>query len=94
MTKSTVPVGTSQKIKEIIKKNTNAEFDVVSNPEFLREGSAIEDFMRPNRVVVGHENKKSKTVLASIYKPLFLFETPILYTDLKSAELIKYFTSL
>ncbi len=90
VTKSTVPVGTSQKIKEIIKKNTNAEFDVVSNPEFLREGSAIEDFMRPNRVVVGHENKKSKTVLASIYKPLFLFETPILYTDLKSAELIKY----
>ena len=77
VTKSTVPVGTSQKIKEIIKKNTNAEFDVVSNPEFLREGSAIEDFMRPNRVVVGHENKKSKTVLASIYKPLFLFETPI-----------------
>ena len=90
ITKSTVPVGTSLKIKEIINNNTEATFDVVSNPEFLREGSAIEDFMRPNRVVVGHENQKSKDVLASIYKPLYLFETPILYTDLKSAELIKY----
>ena len=91
VTKSTVPVGTSLKIKEIIKKNNSkAMFDVVSNPEFLREGSAIEDFMRPNRVIVGYENKRSKEIMARIYKPLFLFETPILYTDLKTAELIKY----
>ena len=91
VTKSTVPVGTSSKIKEIvIKNNPQAKFDVVSNPEFLREGSALEDFMRPNRIIVGHETEKSREVMASIYKPLYLFETPILYTDLKSAELIKY----
>ena len=91
VTKSTVPVGTSLKIKEIIRrKNSKASFDVVSNPEFLREGSAIEDFMRPNRIIVGLENKRSQDFMARIYKPLFLFETPILYTDLKSAELIKY----
>ena len=91
VTKSTVPVGTSLKIKKIIQKNNSkAMFDVVSNPEFLREGSAIEDFMRPNRVIVGYENKRSKEFMARIYKPLFLFETPILYTDLKTAELIKY----
>ena len=91
VTKSTVPVGTSSKIKEIIKKrNPSAKFDVVSNPEFLREGSAIEDFMRPNRVIVGHETEKSKKVMTSLYKPLYLFETPIVFTDLKSAELIKY----
>ena len=91
VTKSTVPVGTSSKIKQIIKKrNPYAKFDVVSNPEFLREGSAIEDFMRPNRVIVGHETEKSKKVMASLYKPLYLFQTPIVFTDLKSAELIKY----
>jgi len=91
VTKSTVPVGTSSKIKEIIKqRNPSAKFDVVSNPEFLREGSAIEDFMRPNRVIVGHETEKAKKVMTSLYKPLYLFETPIVFTDLKSAELIKY----
>ena len=91
ITKSTVPVGTSLKIKKIIKsKNKNANFDVVSNPEFLREGSAIEDFMRPNRVVVGLENVKSKSIMKNIYQPLYLIQTPILFTDLKSAELIKY----
>ncbi len=91
VTKSTVPVGTSLEIKKIISsKNSKAIFDVVSNPEFLREGSAIEDFMRPNRVIVGHENKRSQEFMARIYKPLYLFETPILYTDLKTAELIKY----
>ena len=91
ITKSTVPVGTSLEIKNIIKKhNKNAIFDVVSNPEFLREGSAIEDFMRPNRVIVGVENLKSKKIMENIYQPLYLIQTPILFTDLKSAELIKY----
>ncbi len=91
ITKSTVPVGTSLEIKNIIKKhNKNAIFDVVSNPEFLREGSAIEDFMRPNRVIVGVENSKSKKIMENIYQPLYLIQTPILFTDLKSAELIKY----
>ncbi len=91
ITKSTVPVGTSLEIKNIIKKhNRNASFDVVSNPEFLREGSAIEDFMRPNRVIIGCENEKSKKIMENIYQPLNLIQTPILFTDLKSAELIKY----
>ena len=91
ITKSTVPVGTSLEIKKIIEKyNQNADFDVVSNPEFLREGSAIEDFMRPNRVIVGIENEKSKKIMENIYQPLYLIQTPILFTDLKSAELIKY----
>ena len=89
--KSTVPVGTSKKIKEIINlNNPKLEFDVVSNPEFLREGSAIEDFMKPNRIIVGHETEKAKKIMTKIYKPLYLIETPILYTDLNSAELIKY----
>ncbi len=91
VTKSTVPVGTGSEIKKIIKKiNPNAKFDVVSNPEFLREGNAIEDFMRPDRVVVGCETEKAKEVISKIYKPLYLIETPILFTDLKTAELIKY----
>ena len=91
VTKSTVPVGTGNKIKNIIKKiNPRAKFDIVSNPEFLREGNAIEDFMRPDRVVVGYETEKAKEVISKIYKPLYLIETPILFTDLKTAELIKY----
>ena len=91
VTKSTVPVGTGHEIKNIIKKtNLKANFDVVSNPEFLREGNAIEDFMRPDRVVVGLESEKAKEIISKIYKPLYLIETPILFTDLKTAELIKY----
>ena len=91
VTKSTVPVGTGDEIKKIIKKlNSKAKFDVVSNPEFLREGNAIEDFMRPDRVIVGCETEKAKQVISKIYKPLYLIETPILFTDLKTAELIKY----
>ncbi|MDC0456613.1 UDP-glucose/GDP-mannose dehydrogenase family protein [Alphaproteobacteria bacterium] len=91
VTKSTVPVGTGIEVKKIIKKiNPNADFDVVSNPEFLREGNAIEDFMRPDRIVIGLESEKAKNIMSAIYKPLFLIETPILYTDLKTAELIKY----
>jgi UDPglucose 6-dehydrogenase len=89
--KSTVPVGTGIEVKNIIKKvNPNALFDVVSNPEFLREGNAIEDFMRPDRVVVGIETEKAKQLMSIIYKPLYLIETPILFTDLNTAELIKY----
>ena len=91
VTKSTVPVGTGLEVKKIIKKvNPNAEFDVVSNPEFLREGNAIQDFMRPDRVVVGYESEKAKNIISALYKPLYLIETPILFTDLKTAELIKY----
>ena len=91
VTKSTVPVGTGNEIKNII-KNTNPreKFDVVSNPEFLREGNAIEDFMKPDRIIVGCETEKAKQVISKIYKPLNLIETPILFTDLKTAELIKY----
>ena len=91
VTKSTVPVGTGKKVKEtIIKNNPNAEFDIVSNPEFLREGSAIEDFMRPDRVVVGLETERAKKIMATLYRPLFLLETPIIFTSLESSELIKY----
>ena len=91
VTKSTVPVGTGDKVKNIIKQtNPEANFDIVSNPEFLREGNAIEDFMRPDRVIVGCETKKAKAIISIIYKPLYLIETPIIFTDLKTAELIKY----
>lgn len=91
VTKSTVPVGTNRKIEQIIREeNPNAEFDVASNPEFLREGAAIEDFMRPDRVVVGVETDKARDVMARIYRPLALREAPIVYTDLESAEMIKY----
>ena len=90
-TKSTVPVGTGREVKEIIKKtNPNAEFDVVSNPEFLREGSAIEDFMRPDRIVVGLETEKAKELISTLYRPLFLLETPVIFTSLETSELIKY----
>jgi UDPglucose 6-dehydrogenase len=89
--KSTVPVGTAKQVKRIIKENNpKANFDVASNPEFLREGAAITDFMKPDRVVVGVEHKKAKTVIREIYKPLYLIETPILFTNLQTAELIKY----
>ena len=91
VTKSTVPVGTTRKIKEIISNNAKENlFDVVSNPEFLREGSAINDFMRPDRVVIGSENKKSEKIMKEIYRPLYLLETPIISTSIESAEIIKY----
>jgi len=91
VTKSTVPVGTGKQVFEIIKnENSDLEFDVASNPEFLREGSAINDFMRPDRVVVGTIGKKAKKMLQKIYRPLYLIETPIQFTDLETAELIKY----
>jgi len=89
--KSTVPVGTARNVKRIIKEvNPSADFDVASNPEFLREGAAITDFMRPDRVVIGVESDKALSVLRDLYRPLNLIETPIIATDLESAELIKY----
>lgn len=89
--KSTVPVGTARNISRIIKKaRPDADFDVASNPEFLREGSAISDFMRPDRVVIGAESEKAKLLLKELYRPLYLFETPMVVTNLETAELIKY----
>ena len=91
ITKSTVPVGTNQKIAGILrKKRADLDFDIVSNPEFLREGAAIKDFMHPDRVIVGLETEKAKKVMAAIYKPLYLREFPIVYTSLETAEMIKY----
>ncbi|SMX47352.1 UDP-glucose dehydrogenase family protein [Actibacterium lipolyticum] len=91
VTKSTVPVGTNRQVEETVRKaNPNAEFDVASNPEFLREGAAIDDFMRPDRVVVGVESERAQQVMGDIYRPLFLRDFPIVYTDLESAEMIKY----
>ncbi|MDC0497956.1 UDP-glucose/GDP-mannose dehydrogenase family protein [Alphaproteobacteria bacterium] len=91
VTKSTVPVGTTKDVKKIISKKINEKnFDVVSNPEFLREGSALNDFMRPDRVVIGCENKKSEDMMRDLYRPLYLLETPIVSTTVESAEIIKY----
>ena len=89
--KSTVPVGTGREVQRIIAEaNPAAEFEVVSNPEFLREGAAINDFMRPDRVIIGAESERSRTVMRALYRPLFLIETPILFTTLETAELTKY----
>jgi len=91
VTKSTVPVGTNSQVKQVIaKQNPTVDFDVASNPEFLREGAAIEDFMRPDRIVVGVETDRAAAVLNDIYRPLFLRDFPIMTTDLESAEMIKY----
>lgn len=91
VTKSTVPVGTNRRVKQVIAKvRPDAEFDVASNPEFLREGAAIDDFMKPDRVVVGVQTERAADVLAEIYRPLFLRDFPIVTTDLESAEMIKY----
>jgi UDPglucose 6-dehydrogenase len=92
VTKSTVPVGTSKKVEDIIRaRRPNAEFDVASNPEFLREGSAIEDFQRPDRVVVGTESERARNVMRALYRPLFLNDkTPFVFTSQESSELIKY----
>ena len=89
--KSTVPIGTGKKVEKIIKKiNPKLNFDVASNPEFLREGSAISDFMRPDRVVIGCDSKRAKLILEELYRPLYLLETPIIFTKRETAELIKY----
>lgn len=91
VTKSTVPVGTNRQVKQVIENaNPGAVFDVASNPEFLREGAAIDDFMRPDRVVVGVESDRAAKVMNDIYRPLYLRDFPIMSTDLESAEMIKY----
>ena len=88
--KSTVPVGTAAKVSAAIKKNTKVDFDVVSNPEFLREGYAVEDFMKPDRVVVGTSSEKAKNLMEELYKPFVRQGNPIIFMDEKSAELTKY----
>ena len=95
VTKSTVPVGTSKKVKETIqkaldKRNVNVSFDVASNPEFLKEGNAIKDFMSPDRVVVGVESEKAKQILSRLYKPFLLNNFRVLFMDIPSAEMTKY----
>jgi UDPglucose 6-dehydrogenase len=91
VTKSTVPVGTGRRIAEIMRRaRPDLEFDVASNPEFLREGSAIGDFMRPDRVVIGTESDRAREVLRRLYRPLYLIEAPIVFTSLEAAELTKY----
>ncbi len=91
VTKSTVPVGTGRRVEAIIREtNPSADFDVASNPEFLREGSAINDFMRPDRVVIGAESDRARSVMQSLYRPLYLLETPVIMTTLETAELTKY----
>lgn len=92
VTKSTVPVGTGEEVREIIRKHApkGAEFDVASNPEFLREGNAIEDFMRPDRVVAGVDSERARDTLYALYRPLYINETPIVFSDIPTAELIKY----
>lgn len=91
VTKSTVPVGTGRQVEKIIRTaRPDFEFDVVSNPEFLREGSAINDFMRPDRVVIGAETERAQTVMRQLYRVLYLIETPILFTSLETSELVKY----
>ncbi|MEK7348462.1 MAG: UDP-glucose/GDP-mannose dehydrogenase family protein [Candidatus Eisenbacteria bacterium] len=90
--KSTVPVGTNEKLRDFIAKHAKrrARFDVASNPEFLREGTAVDNFMRPDRIVIGVDTLKARTILRDLYRPLYLIETPVVVTDVRTAELIKY----
>ena len=91
VTKSTVPVGTGREVKRIVSETRpDANFDIASNPEFLREGAALSDFMRPDRVVIGIESKRAADALSELYRPLYLLETPIVLTTLETAELTKY----
>jgi len=92
VTKSTVPVGTNRWIKRLIDENkkVNVEVDIISNPEFLREGNAVEDFMRPDRVIIGGESAHAIAIIKDIYRPLYLAETPFIITNLETAEMIKY----
>jgi UDPglucose 6-dehydrogenase len=91
VTKSTVPVGTGRRVAEIVRETRpDLDFDVASNPEFLREGNAIGDFMRPDRVVIGVESDRAAEILRTLYRPLFLIETPIIVTSIETAELTKY----
>ncbi|GEJ57635.1 UDP-glucose dehydrogenase family protein [Anaeromyxobacter diazotrophicus] len=88
--KSTVPVGSCERVREVVARSARAEFDVVSNPEFLKEGSAVDDFMRPDRVVVGVASERARQVMADLYQPFVRTEQPILFMDPRSAELTKY----
>ena len=92
VTKSTVPVGTGKRLREVIQAHQTVpcEFDIVSNPEFLREGSAIEDFLRPNRIVIGTDSAQATAIMKDLYRPLYLLETPFVITDVPTAEMIKY----
>ncbi len=92
VTKSTVPVGTGRLIEKIVREERKEEhlFDVASNPEFLREGSAVEDFMRPDRIVIGARNEQAVAILKDLYSPLYLRDTPFVVTDIETAEIIKY----
>jgi UDPglucose 6-dehydrogenase len=91
VTKSTVPVGTGREVARIIRESQpSAEFDVASNPEFLREGAAIEDFMKPDRVVIGVESQRARDVMAAVYRPLNLIQTPMVFTNIETAEVTKY----
>jgi UDPglucose 6-dehydrogenase len=91
VTKSTVPVGTGREVAKILRRTRpQGGFDVASNPEFLREGSAIEDFMRPDRVVIGADSERARAIMHALYRPLYLIETPMVFTDIETAELIKY----
>lgn len=92
VTKSTVPVGTGERISKIIEKEkaTDCQFDIVSNPEFLREGSAVHDFMRPDRVVIGARSDQATAIMKELYRPLYLIETPIIITNVETSEMIKY----
>ena len=95
VTKSTVPVGTARKVKaaiqeEIEKRGVEVDFDVASNPEFLKEGAAVEDFMRPDRVVVGVESERAREVMTRLYRPFMMTNDRMLFTDIPSAEMLKY----
>ena len=92
VTKSTVPIGTGEHIRKLIseRKKTRANFGVVSNPEFLREGAAINDFMRPDRVVIGSRDEEAIAIMKDLYRPLYLIEAPFVITSLEAAELTKY----
>ncbi|MGV1916210.1 UDP-glucose/GDP-mannose dehydrogenase family protein [uncultured Agrobacterium sp.] len=91
VTKSTVPVGTGDEVERIVREaNPSADFAVVSNPEFLREGAAIDDFKRPDRIVVGHSDERAKAVMTEVYRPLYLNQSPLLFTSRRTSELIKY----
>ncbi|WP_223643370.1 UDP-glucose/GDP-mannose dehydrogenase family protein [Corallococcus sp. EGB] len=88
--KSTVPVGTADKVREVIARNTEHAFDVVSNPEFLKEGAALEDFLKPDRVVIGADSERARRIMGELYAPFVRTENPILFMDTRSAELTKY----
>jgi UDPglucose 6-dehydrogenase len=92
VTKSTVPVGTGQWLRQLLRSQASegVDFDIVSNPEFLREGSAVDDFMRPDRVVIGTHSERAAAIMREIYRPLYLIETPLVITDVETAEMIKY----